>query len=94
MNSQYAKSRDALLTSAIGQAVEMVGDELVREIAVDVFGFEDADRAFGLLPRRREVVSGLIGATKSVITGGSQIGGDAIKTAGDMVKNIAVGSDG
>ena len=94
MNSQYAKSRDALLTYAIGQAVEMVGDELVREIAVEVFGFKDADRAFSLLPRRREVVSGLIGATKSVITGGSQIGGDAIKTAGNMVKNIAVGSDG
>ena len=94
MNSQYAKSRDALLTSAIGQAVEMVGDELAREIVVEVFGFEDANRAFDLLPMRREVVSGLIGATKSVITGGSQIGGDAIKTTGDMVKNIAVGSDG
>ena len=72
----------------------MVGDELAREIAVEVFGFDDANRVFGLLQRRREVVSGLIGATKSVITGGSQIGGDAIKTAGNMVKNIAVGSDG
>lgn len=94
MNAQHASSRDSLLSSAIGQAVGIVGEELAHEVAVEVFGFKDADYAFGLLPRKRGLVSGLIGATKSVITGGSQIGGAAIDTTAGMVKNIAVGSDG
>lgn len=94
MNAQHASSRDSLLSSAIGQAVDIVGEELAHEVAVEVFGFKDADYAFGLLPRKRGLVSGLIGATKSVITGGSQIGGAAIDTTAGMVKNIAVGSDG
>ena len=74
--------------------MDIVGEELAHEVAVEVFGFKDADYAFGLLPRKRGLVSGLIGATKSVITGGSKIGGAAIDTTAGMVKNIAVGSDG
>ena len=70
MKNQHKVSREELLSSAIGQAVELVGEEVARQVARQVFGFKDTELAFGLLPRKRGVVSGLFGAAKSLITGG------------------------
>ena len=95
MKNQHDTSRKALLASAIQQAIDMVGEEDARKYAMEVFGAEDTNLGFGEIQIRRELsIGSIFGAAKSLITGGSQIGGSAIDTAAGLVKDIAVGKDG
>lgn len=70
MRGQYTQSKTQAIDSAIIQAKYLVGEELAREIAIDVFGLEEATASFSRIPQTRGVVSGAIGMAKSVITGG------------------------
>ena len=94
MKNQHQVSRDALLSSAIRQAIDMVGEELAREVAYEVFGKQDVDSTFDSIPRSRGLVDGVFGAAKEAVAGAGKIGSSAIGEASNLVKNIAVGKDG
>ena len=94
MKNQHKTSREQLLNSAIHQAIDMVGEELAREAAYEVFDKQDVDSTFDSIPRSRGLVGGLFGMAQSTITGEDQIGGSAVKTAAGLVNDISVGSDG
>ena len=94
MEQQGVESRSLAFDAAINEAAELVGDEVAHEVAVEVFGFQEADEAFARRPQKRGLVRGLVGMAKTTITTGGQVGGDAIDTAAGLVKSMAVGQDG
>lgn len=78
MQEQHIRSREDLLSFAMAQAIDMVGEDLALEVAEEVFGSDDANLAIGSVSRRRGVASGLFGMAKAAIKGGGKIGGSAI----------------
>lgn len=99
MKNQHDTSRKTLLASAIQQAIDMVGEELAREVAIEVFGVKDTNLGFEQIQSRRELsIGGIFGAAKEAVTGSvsgaGKIGSEAIGEASNLVKNIAVGKDG
>ena len=94
MKNQHKVSRETLLSSAIRQAIDMVGEELAKEVALEVFDKDDVETTFGSISRSRGLVDGVFGAAKAAVTGAGKIGASAVGEASNLVKNIAVGKDG
>ena len=94
MKNQHKASREQLLQRAFDQAIYMVGEELAKEIALEVFDKDDVDSTFDSISRSRGLVEGLFGAAKTTIAGVGKIGSSAIEEVSNLVKDIAVGKDG
>lgn len=50
MEIQRGESRNDLLDSVIDQAIILVGDEVAREVAIEVFGIGDVTETFARRP--------------------------------------------